>query len=166
MWKMMMEQYIGVIGNVRLYGEHLRYVNPVIYEISTCDEHIKPKTIYEIFSKPGIYNYYVDPEYDISYKRKYYFNNLKPGEKLLSYSSNAYLNITNNDVIFYYTKDNNIHSTLEKSCANYKGINKLRLDNDGLYLVCNNNKELTIVDIENKKLSKVKKYINDPAVFR
>jgi len=79
---------------------HLKYVNPVIYEISTCDEHIKPKKLYKIFAKPGIYNYYVDSNTDISFKRIYYFNSLKPGEKLLSYSSNAYLNITDNDACF------------------------------------------------------------------
>ncbi|OUM58767.1 hypothetical protein PIROE2DRAFT_15871, partial [Piromyces sp. E2] len=147
--------------DVRLYSEHLRYVNPVIYEISTCDEHIKPKMMYEIFANPGIYNYYVDPNTDISYKRKYYFNNLKPGEKLLSYSSNAYLDITDNDVIFHYDSS----TTLVKSCSHNDGINELRLDNDGLYLVCNNNKELTIVDLDNKKLSKVRNYIRNSKVI-
>jgi len=57
--------------------------------------------------------------------------------------------------MFYYDDK----SVLVKSCSNNDGINELRLNNDGLYLKCNDMEELTVVDLENKKLSKVKKYI-------
>ncbi|OUM57864.1 hypothetical protein PIROE2DRAFT_17016 [Piromyces sp. E2] len=109
-----------------LSSEHLRYVNSVIYEISTCDKHIKT---------------YDSSTTDINYKIKYYFNNLKPGEKLLSYSSSAYLDITDNDVIFHC--DNS--TTLVKSCFHNDDINELRLNNDSLYLVCNDNDSLYLL---------------------
>ncbi|KAL6628889.1 hypothetical protein LY90DRAFT_641706 [Neocallimastix californiae] len=109
----------------RLYDGHIRFVNPVLYEITSCSEHVRNKYIYEIFSETDIYNYnyFENSDEDPIFIKKYYFNNLLPGESLLS--------------------DYNI-------CPKDEGVKELQLNNQGLFLICNNKTKKSIVSIDPK----------------
>ena len=143
--------------NIRLYGQHLRYVNPVKYEITSCNEHVRSKHIYNLFSEPGIYDYSEIIEDEEVLVKKYYFNNLLPGELLLS-KYNAYLNVTENDLIFHYEVNNNINEMVLKSCATDGGIKELKLSNEKLSLYCkgknNKNVERIIAQLHPKSVNK------------
>ncbi|KAG4081807.1 hypothetical protein H8356DRAFT_1438298 [Neocallimastix lanati (nom. inval.)] len=117
----------------RLYDGHIRFVNPVLYEITSCSEHVRNKYIYEIFSETDIYNYnyFENSDEDPIFIKKYYFNNLLPGESLLS-DYNMYLNVTDTEVKLI------------------NGVKELQLNNQGLFLICNNKTKKTIVSIDPK----------------
>ena len=119
--------------NERLYDSHIRYINPTKFEITSCNEHLRNKYIYEIFAKTDIYDYYEDPKDITTLVKKFYFNNLLPGEELLSDYYTGLLSVTENDVIITIDKDTEIVS----SCSDNKGIKELRLETDGLKLLCN-----------------------------
>jgi len=126
--------------SVRLYGEHLRYIVPTIYEIDSCDEYIRNKYIHNIFSNTMLYDVYDDPNNKKTLRRKHYVNNLLPGEDLLS-SFGATLSITQNDVIFNHNTVDKYHkkSHLIESCGDNSGIKELKLEMNGLNLYCMTN---------------------------
>ncbi|KAG4100492.1 hypothetical protein H8356DRAFT_1036219 [Neocallimastix lanati (nom. inval.)] len=131
------------------YNTHIRYIRPMVYEISSCNETLRPKYIYNLFSSPELYNYYEDNGTDKSYKNKYYVNNLLPGESLIS-TFGAMLNVTDTEVIYYYNK-NEKHEKISKNIANCKshnGIKELNLNVQGMKLVCNDNYENRIVQFD------------------
>jgi len=86
--------------DVRLYTDHVRYIEPVIYEVSSCNEHLRVKNTYNLFSKPDIYNFNQIKNDPKTYHKNFYFNNLLPGESLI-FIFDARLNVTNTDVIFF-----------------------------------------------------------------
>ncbi|ORX41567.1 hypothetical protein BCR36DRAFT_467702 [Piromyces finnis] len=149
---------------VRLYNQHIRYVEPMIYDISICKETIRNKYIYDLFSNPNIYNYYEDPDDSTTYVRKYYVNNLLPNESLLSIY-HATLNVTDTEVVFYYKYKDKMHSKELASCSKNSNVKELKLEKNGLYLYCNDNTYKTIAMVpENQKyyrLSIEKRYKMD-----
>jgi len=145
----------------RLYSNHIRFVNPILYDITSCNEHVRNKYINYIFAKPEYYEYYLIPNDPTSLVKKYYFNNLLPGE-LLQSKYNASLNITENEAIFHYKNSSNetISKTLE-SCEKDGGVKQLRLDTKGLFLDCKeNNKIKTITKIPLEDISDYEDKIN------
>ncbi|KAL6631909.1 hypothetical protein U3516DRAFT_656493 [Neocallimastix sp. 'constans'] len=135
--------------NKRLYDGHIRFVNPVLYEITSCSEHVRNKYIYEIFSETDIYNYnyFENSDEDPIFIKKYYFNNLLPGESLLS-DYNMYLNVTDTEVKLINGNLN--ETTIIQSCPKDEGVKELQLNNQGLFLICNNKTKKTIVSIDPK----------------
>ncbi|KAL6592993.1 hypothetical protein U3516DRAFT_852653 [Neocallimastix sp. 'constans'] len=133
----------------RLYDGHIRFVNPVLYEITSCSEHVRNKYIYEIFSETDIYNYnyFENSDEDQIFIKKYYFNNLLPGESLLS-DYNMYLNVTDTEVKLINGNLN--ETTIIQSCPKDEGVKELQLNNQGLFLICNNKTKKTIVSIDPK----------------
>jgi len=149
---------------VRLYSQHIRYIYPTIYDITSCKEIIRNKYIYNLFSNPDIYNFYKDPKDPTSYVRKYYTSYLLPNESLISLY-HATLNVTNTEVTFYYEHNNKMQSRILASCGKNSNIKELKLENNGLFLYCNDNTYKTIASLpENPKyyrLSIVKKHKMD-----
>lgn len=47
--------------NKRLYSNHIRFVNSILYDITSCNEHVRNKYINYIFAKPEYYEYYLIP---------------------------------------------------------------------------------------------------------
>jgi len=140
--------------DVRLYTDHVRYIEPVMYEVSSCNEHLRVKNTYNLFSKPDIYNFNQIKNDSKTYNN-FYFNNLLPGESLISIFD-ARLNVTDTDVIFYYYTDKydkkNTDNKVSKnigSCTKNSGIKELKLELDGLFLYCNDKTKITIVKIPN-----------------
>ncbi|ORY04040.1 hypothetical protein LY90DRAFT_519469 [Neocallimastix californiae] len=135
--------------NERIYNSHLRYVNSLKYEISSCNEHLRNKNIYEIFTETNLYNYYINPDDRPSLVKKYYFNNLLPGEVLLS-DYNGFLNVTKSDLILNINDKPEIIS----SCSENKDIKELRLEVNGLKLYCNDGNMKYIAELKDNKDSK------------
>ncbi|KAL6589314.1 hypothetical protein U3516DRAFT_806765 [Neocallimastix sp. 'constans'] len=84
--------------NKRLYDGHIRFVNPVLYEITS-----------------------------------YY---------------NMYLNVTDTEVKLINGNLN--ETTIIQSCPKDEGVKELQLNNQGLFLICNNKTKKTIVSIDPK----------------
>ncbi|KAG4093689.1 hypothetical protein H8356DRAFT_1402663 [Neocallimastix lanati (nom. inval.)] len=145
--------------NKRLYDGHIRFVNPVLYEITSCSEHVRNKYIYEIFSETDIYNYnyFENSDEDPIFIKKYYFNNLLPGESLLS-DYNMYLNVTDTEVKLINGNLN--ETTIIQSCPKDEGVKELQLNNQGLFLICNNKTKKTIVSIDPKFDEKGIRYLS------
>ncbi|ORX98451.1 hypothetical protein LY90DRAFT_519983 [Neocallimastix californiae] len=148
----------------RLFSNHMRFVNPVKYEINTCDEYVRNEYIDNLFTKPEYYEYYLVPNDPSTLIKKYYYNNLLPGESLQS-DYNAELRITNNEAIFYYDKNNLNNSITLASCSNNDSVKQLRLDITGLFLDCNKGKSVSIASIELENISKYEKKINQALTY-
>eukprot|EP00833_Pecoramyces_ruminatium_P009370 jgi/Orpsp1_1/1183402/evm.model.c7180000085040.1 len=132
------------------YNTHVRYIRPMVYEISSCNEKLRPKYIYNLFSSPELYNYYEDSENDKTFKNKYYVNNLLPGESLIS-TFGATLNVTDSDVLFYYNKNEKHEKIFKKiaDCKSHSGIEELVLDVYGMKLICKDKYENQITVFDN-----------------
>jgi len=48
----------------------MRYVNPFKYEITSCNECLRNKYIYELFAETGLYDYYEEPQYKTTLVKK------------------------------------------------------------------------------------------------
>jgi len=122
---------------VRKNNYHMRYVEPLVYSITSCNENPRLPYVYNIHSyeQPEHRNIIVDP----------YFNNLLPGEKLrFEHNNESYLAVTDSELIWNNFVKNETIATCSK-------IKELKLLDNGLFLYCEDKTE-TIASLDyNKK---------------
>ncbi|ORX86615.1 hypothetical protein BCR32DRAFT_240880 [Anaeromyces robustus] len=141
-------------------NSHMKYTKPAVYSMAECNENNRVPFNYYIFSQPIIYNDIVIEksenqngietrnEKTIHIEKNYYYNIL-PNEKLISIYK-ATLFIDNDKLLFnkntVYT-DSDKYIQLIAKCNNNAKINELVLENDKIYLKCNNNKNVVIANL-------------------
>jgi len=130
---------------VRKNNFHRRYVEPLVYAISSCNEEIRLPYVYNLHSyeQPNHDDIQVDP----------YFNNLLPGEMLrFEHNNEAYLLLTKTELIW----NNFIKNETIATCSNAK---ELKILDDGLFLYCDNDdiKPIASLKHNNKYTLTIKK---------
>ncbi|KAG4108358.1 hypothetical protein H8356DRAFT_918592 [Neocallimastix lanati (nom. inval.)] len=118
---------------VRQNNFHMRYVEPLVYSISSCNEKLRLPYIYNIHSyeQPNHENIKVDP----------YFNNLIPGERLVyEYDANVFLALNDTHLTWNTYGDESVVAECSKT-------KELKLLSSGLYLYCENNK-ITLTSLD------------------
>ncbi|ORX82692.1 hypothetical protein BCR32DRAFT_309086 [Anaeromyces robustus] len=147
---------------VRPNNTHIRYVKPIIYEISSCGEKLRSKYVYNLFTSPEIYNTYDTKDDEKSYIDKHYVNNILPGESMIS-AFGAVLNVTESDVRFYYNINEKHEKTsiLVSKCQSNTKVKELLIDEDNFRLVCidsNKNEYNNIIMVFDKNENENPKY--------
>ena len=107
---------------IRKNNYHMRYVEPLVYSISSCNEELRLPYIYNMrsYEQPDHKNIIVDP----------YYNNLLPGEKLVyQYDNNVYLSLNKTQLTWVVYDE----EYLIESCDEVK---ELKILDNGLFLHC------------------------------
>jgi hypothetical protein len=136
---------------VRNFNLHMRYVEPLVYAITSCNEVLRLPRVSELHSYPS-------PETNALIVNTPYYNNLLPDEKLVSsYDNKVSLYFTEKDLILDYdnhddygnnpnnnnsnnnynnNKNNPSRDNKKIILASCDKITELKLEITGLYLHC------------------------------